>query len=279
MFERFTEKARRVIFFARYEASEFGSSCIDSEHLLLGLLREDKRLPLRLKIEDVGAIRSKVEALSPVRPKVATTVDLPLSEDAKRVLQHAAEEADDLKHRHIGTEHLLLGIFRTEQCRAAELLREYPLNLDTLRAELGKPVVGSRSSIYSSQRLPSIERMVEIHGGRWDAEYIRQRVNACSETAWHWQQQAWHPRDIAVDRRSGRISFELKLADDSQDFDIVAAGCKKDHCAVCRWELTESADPSHAMGYTNGHDWLCTECYERFWENPNFFASNYSDIT
>lgn len=89
MFERYTEKSRRVIFFARYEASQFGSPYIETEHLLLGLLREDKALTNRfLHGRSAEAIRKEVEQQTIVREKVSTSVDLPLS----------------------NTEHLLLGL-------------------------------------------------------------------------------------------------------------------------------------------------------------------------
>src|SRR5436309_3205112 len=113
MFERYTEKARRVIFFARYEASQFGSPYIETEHLLLGLLREDKALAnrfLRSPLTSIGSIRKQIEGRTTVREKVSTSVDLPLSQECKHILAYAAEEAERLSHRHIGTEHLLLGI-------------------------------------------------------------------------------------------------------------------------------------------------------------------------
>src|SRR5579871_6339384 len=110
MFERYTEKARRVIFFARYEAAQFGSPNIETEHLLLGLLREDKALTNRFIGKTSWDIRKEVEGHSTVREKVSTSVDLPLSEDSKRVLKFSAEEADRLNCKHIGTEHLLLAI-------------------------------------------------------------------------------------------------------------------------------------------------------------------------
>ena len=111
MFERYTEKARRVIFFARYEASQFGSPYIETEHLLLGLLREDKALTNRFlrSHASVESIRKQIEQHTTVREKVSTSVDLPLSNECKRVLAFAAEEAERLSHKHIGTEHLLLG--------------------------------------------------------------------------------------------------------------------------------------------------------------------------
>src|SRR5215471_3676793 len=81
MFERYTEKARRVIFFARYEASQFGSPYIETEHLLLGLLREDKALTNRFlrSHASVESIRKQIEGHTTIREKVSTSVDLPLS--------------------------------------------------------------------------------------------------------------------------------------------------------------------------------------------------------
>ena len=131
MFERYTEKARRVIFFARYEASQFGSPYIETEHLLLGLLREDKALANRFLRSHaaVESIRKQIEAHTTIREKVSTSVDLPLSHECKRVLAYGAEEAERLSHKHIGTEHLLLGLLREEKCFAAEILHERGLRL------------------------------------------------------------------------------------------------------------------------------------------------------
>ena len=140
MFERYTEKARRVIFFARYEASQFGSPDIETEHLLLGLLREDKALTNRFlrSHASVETIRKQIEGRSPIREKVSTSVDLPLSQECKRVLAYAAEEAERLSHKYIGTEHLLLGLLRDDKCLAAEILHERGLRLSALREELNR---------------------------------------------------------------------------------------------------------------------------------------------
>ncbi len=140
MFERYTEKARRVIFFARYEASQFGSPYIETEHLLLGLIREDKALANRFLRTHaaVDSIRKQIEAHTTIREKVSTSVDLPLSHECKRVLAYAAEEAERLSHKHIGTEHLLLGLLREERCFAAEILHERGLRLSTIREELAR---------------------------------------------------------------------------------------------------------------------------------------------
>ena len=140
MFERYTEKARRVIFFGRYEASQFGSQYIETEHLLLGLLREDKALTNRFLRAHVvvESIRREIEKNTTIREKVSTSVDLPLSNECKRVLAYAAEEAERLRHKYIGTEHLLLGLLREENCFAQQILKERGIELETIRESLAK---------------------------------------------------------------------------------------------------------------------------------------------
>jgi ATP-dependent Clp protease ATP-binding subunit ClpC len=140
MFERYTEKARRVIFFARYEASQFGSPYIETEHLLLGLLREDKPLTSRFisSHASLESIQEKIDEHTIIREKIATSVDLPLSNEGKRVLAYAAEEADQLKHTQIGTEHLLLGMLREEKCFAAQILEERGVKFAQIREELAR---------------------------------------------------------------------------------------------------------------------------------------------
>ncbi len=93
---------------------------------LLGLLREDKALTNRFlrSHASVESIRKQIEGHTTIREKVSTSVDLPLSNECKRVLAYAAEEAERLSHKHIGTEHLLLGLLREEKCFAAEILTE-----------------------------------------------------------------------------------------------------------------------------------------------------------
>ena len=137
MFERYTEKARRTIFFARYEASQFGSPYIETEHLLLGVLREDKALTNRFLPGNahVESIRKEIEEATVIREKVSTSVDLPLSNESKRVLAHAAEEAARLSDKHIGTEHLLLGLLREEASFAAQILNTHGVRLSAVREQ------------------------------------------------------------------------------------------------------------------------------------------------
>ena len=136
MFERYTEKARRVIFFARYEASQYGSPYIETEHLLLGLMREDKALANRFLRQQgsIESIRKEIEARITIRERISTSVEVPLSAECKRILNMSAEEAERLGHKHVGTEHLLLGILREEKCFGAEILMERGLaSLDIAR--------------------------------------------------------------------------------------------------------------------------------------------------
>ena len=96
MFERYTERARRVLFFARYEASQLGSISIETEHLLLGLIREGKGLTSRIFARShlsLENIRKEIEGRTVFREKVSTSVEIPFSAETKRVLQFAAEEA------------------------------------------------------------------------------------------------------------------------------------------------------------------------------------------
>jgi uncharacterized protein (TIGR02246 family) len=140
MFERYTEKARRVIFFARYEASQYGSPYIETEHLLLGLFREDKALADRLLHEQgsIEAIRREIESLIDVRERISTSVEVPLTSECKRILNFAADEADRLNHTYIAHEHLLLGILREEKCEAAKILSARGLDHAALRLEFAR---------------------------------------------------------------------------------------------------------------------------------------------
>src|ERR1700750_637546 len=139
MFERYTERARRVLFFARYEASQLGSISIETEHLLLGLIREGKGLTSRIFARShlsLESIRKEIEGRTVFREKVSTSVEIPFSAETKRVLQFAAEEADRLLHNYIGTEHLLLGILREERSVAATILMEKGMRLNTVREDI-----------------------------------------------------------------------------------------------------------------------------------------------
>jgi len=139
MFERYDEHARRSIFFAREEASNFGSPWIDTEHLLLGILREDFGLRAVLPGRGMDQIRAEIERLTPSpRRHIPTSMDLPLSTACKRALSYGAEEAARLGSEIIKTSHLLLGLLRVEDSMAADLLRPYASEVARYRSVIEK---------------------------------------------------------------------------------------------------------------------------------------------
>ena len=138
MFERYTERARRVISRAREQASGSASSQIEPEDLLIGLLREDKLLADRFigSPEMIDSIERRITSRMPTRKPQITSVDLPLSHTSIRVLAYAAEESERLNHRHIGTEHILMGLLREKGTLAAMILNELGLEMEALRKRL-----------------------------------------------------------------------------------------------------------------------------------------------
>ena len=140
MFERFTENARKAVFFARYEASQTGSQEIDTEHLLLGIMRADgpgsALFPPATTLESV---RSRIHKDRPTGPHTSTSADLPVSASCKRVLSYAAEEATRLGDREINTKHLLAGLLRLDTSLAAAILREHGITAERLQ-QIAAPV-------------------------------------------------------------------------------------------------------------------------------------------
>jgi len=134
MFERYTERARRVIFFGRYEASQLGSSKISPEHLLLGLTREDKALFARVtggNLDNAGIIKSAMLSELPKLEANATTIDLPLTDEAKRILALSLDESERLNHRHVGTEHQLLALLK-QGGAAAKVLNQHGITWEAV---------------------------------------------------------------------------------------------------------------------------------------------------
>src|SRR6266571_4469850 len=169
MFERYTERARRVIFFARYESSQFGATTIESEHLLLGLLREDRPMVASFlrSPDSAKSISRTVAVRSSVKEKTPTSLDLPLSLECKRALAYAAQEAERLAARLISTEHLLLGLLREEQCWAAVLLRQEGADIAAIREVLAdvyekrQPIRGRTASAIPVFHVADVARSAE----------------------------------------------------------------------------------------------------------------------
>jgi hypothetical protein len=174
MLERFTEKARRAIFFARYEASQFGCSYIETEHLLLGVFREDQALASKFLASSsrLEVIRHAITERGKSGVTISTSVDLPLSRDSQRVLEYAAEESESMNHQHVGTPHLLLGLLREEKSFAAQLLGEQGLTLDSVREHVGQSEPQSAAAVP----MPGLDRWLseqEARGGLWTVKRKR----------------------------------------------------------------------------------------------------------
>jgi ATP-dependent Clp protease ATP-binding subunit ClpC len=173
MFERYTERARRVIFFARYEASALGSSSIDTEHLLLGLLREGgsltARIFKRIQLSHHGVCQ-EIEARTTHRETISTSVDMPLSLAAKRVLGYASGETERAASENIDSEHILLGLLCEADSVAAEILRGKGLRLEHLREEVranARPHVEPPSPNEAFQKLSDFLRQLEARGATY----------------------------------------------------------------------------------------------------------------
>jgi len=127
MFERFTETTRRVIFFARYEASEYGSQHIDTEHLLLGLMRED--FPLMSSMIganiSVDKIRQEIEKNIERGQRFSVGIEVPAlyRRQARTEICRRGSRTDS-RSVHVGTEHMLLALLREKNARAAAILRQ-----------------------------------------------------------------------------------------------------------------------------------------------------------
>jgi len=177
MFERYTEKARRAIFFARYEASQYGSNTIETEHLLLGLLREDRALTRKVLGEKGSAqsLRDEIESRITRGERISTSVEVPLSAECTRILIMAAEESERLAQKHVGTEHLLLGILREDGCLARRLLTERGLTLAWLREwlceELARPSDDPQKK--ASEEIVSVMRLAAAWGSGQASEFAR----------------------------------------------------------------------------------------------------------
>jgi uncharacterized protein (TIGR03435 family) len=141
MFNRFNSRARQVLFYARSQVSQLGSSAVEPEHILLGMLDEGKGLGSRILARAGGTLddfRSDIVGRLTRRETISESDDIPFSVSCERVLQYAAEEADRLLHNAIGTEHLLLGLLREEHGVAADVLAARGLRIEAVREAIVK---------------------------------------------------------------------------------------------------------------------------------------------
>jgi ATP-dependent Clp protease ATP-binding subunit ClpC len=136
MFERYTEEARRALFFARYETCQRGGASIESEHLLVGLIRETRgpvnAILAHFQVTPLTLLQ-EIDARVPMKESLPASVEIPFNPEVIRVLNNAHEEADRLRHSHIGPEHLFLALLREEQSVAASVLDHQGVTLTAAR--------------------------------------------------------------------------------------------------------------------------------------------------
>jgi len=139
MYERFTDRARKVMQLANQEAQRFNHEYIGTEHVLLGLVKEGSGVAAnvlkRLDV-DLRKIRLEVEKIVQSGPDMVTMGKLPQTPRAKKVIEYAMEEARNLNHNYVGTEHLLLGLLREQEGVAAQVLMNLGLKLEDVREEV-----------------------------------------------------------------------------------------------------------------------------------------------
>ena len=139
MFERFTDRARKVMALANQEAQRFNHEYIGTEHILLGLVKEGSGVGanvLKNLDVDLRKVRLEVEKLVKSGPDMVTMGKLPQTPRAKKVIEYAIEEARNLNHNYVGTEHLLLGLLREHDGVAAQVLMNLSLKLEEVREEV-----------------------------------------------------------------------------------------------------------------------------------------------
>jgi len=152
MYERFTDRARKVMQLANQEAQRFNHEYIGTEHILLGLVKEGSGVAANVlkNLEvDLRKIRLEVEKIVQTGPDMVTMGKLPQTPRAKKVIEYAMEEARNLNHNYVGTEHLLLGLLREQEGVAAQVLMNLGMKLEDVREEvlnlLGHGLEGSET--------------------------------------------------------------------------------------------------------------------------------------
>ena len=139
MYERFTDRARKVMQLANQEAQRFNHEYIGTEHILLGLVKEGSGVAanvLKNLDVDLRKIRLEVEKIVQSGPDMVTMGKLPQTPRAKKVIEYSMEEARNLNHNYVGTEHILLGLLREQEGVAAQVLMNLGLKLEDVREEV-----------------------------------------------------------------------------------------------------------------------------------------------
>ncbi|MGH9698887.1 MAG: Clp protease N-terminal domain-containing protein [Candidatus Acidiferrales bacterium] len=144
-----------MIFFARIEASQFGGRSIDTEHLLLGLIKQDSSLARTVlpRPDAVEFIRMDIEAQIPRAERYSTSIEIPLSKESKNVLRYAEQSADMLHQRQIDSVHLLLGLLGEKKCVAARILGQYGVTTDAIEQKIRRLTETHATEIWSAPEI------------------------------------------------------------------------------------------------------------------------------
>ncbi|MBZ0158804.1 ATP-dependent Clp protease ATP-binding subunit [Candidatus Methylomirabilis sp.] len=160
MFERFTERARKVIILAREEAIRLGHNFVGTEHLLLGLIREGDGLAVAIlkKLNvNISAVKGEIEKIVSVGSEFSPAGEIPFTPQAKKVLEYAISEARSLGHNYIGTEHLLLGLIREGEGIASLVLRDFGVSVASAKAQAQELLGEQASKPTASTRTPALD--------------------------------------------------------------------------------------------------------------------------
>ncbi len=158
MFNRFTERARKVLVLAKEEARRFNHDYIGTEHILLGLIREGEGVACAVLQNvgmDLGRLRAEIEKLMSSGSMASVLGDIPFTPRAKKALELATEEARGLGHNYIGTEHILLGLLREEEGIASQVLFSLGVDIQKARNEISSLLGGSGDSESTKSRKTS----------------------------------------------------------------------------------------------------------------------------
>ncbi|MEA3509430.1 MAG: ATP-dependent Clp protease ATP-binding subunit [candidate division NC10 bacterium] len=160
MFERFTERARKVIILAREEAIRLGHNFVGTEHLLLGLAREGDGLAVAIlkKLNvNLSTLKGEVEKIVSVGSQVSPAGEVPFTPQAKKVLEYAISEARSMGHNYIGTEHLLLGLIREGEGIASLVLRDFGVTIPAAKAQAQELLGEQATKGTGTGRTPALD--------------------------------------------------------------------------------------------------------------------------
>jgi ATP-dependent Clp protease ATP-binding subunit ClpA len=214
VFERFTERARQVVVLAQYEARALKHNYIGTEHLLLGLLREDEGLAARvLESFDVTVeeVRGQIARIVGEGDEVLTG-QIPFTPRAKKVLELSLREALSLGHNYIGTEHILLGIVRENEGVAARILLDFDADAEKIRNEVIWMLSGKDAPAYSPESPPTSPEVKE------ELQRLRQQKEEALEAQQFEEAAAFRDRErrlVAATRNLERVW----LRQEPEDFD------------------------------------------------------------